>query len=148
MKHLNNEIINSAANTTENTHFSEDSAFHALTEDKQSQLIEKIKISVTEIVYDSQKPLSTNFSNYLSNKLRYNYTYMANLFSKAQGMTIEHYLIVSKIERVKELLIIGKHNLTEISYMLHYSSVAHLSNQFKKVTGFTPSFFKQKSEKR
>ena len=148
MKHINDKTIDSAANTPENTHFSDDSSFSELTEGKQSRLIEKIKVSIAEIVNGSEKPLNTNFSNYLSAKLRYNYTYMANLFSKAQGMTIERYIMLRKIERVKELLILGKLNLTEISYVLHYSSVAHLSNQFKKVTGFTPSFFKHKSEKR
>lgn len=110
---------------------------------KQDKLIDKIKINIYEIINGSQQPIRVNFSNYLSTKLRYNYTYMANLFSKAQGITIEHYIILSKIEKVKELLILGKLNLTEISYMLHYSSVAHLSFQFKKVTGLTPSSFKQ-----
>jgi len=115
--------------------------------DKKSQLIEKIKNSVIEMVQDGDKPLKTNFSNYLSARLMYDYTYMANLFSKVQGITIEHFIILHKIERVKELLTLGQLTLTEISYKLHYSSVGHLSNQFKKVTGFTPSYFKQLGNK-
>jgi len=116
-------------------------------EDKKSQLIEKIKNSVIEMVQGGDKPLKTNFSNYLSTRLMYDYTYMANLFSKVQGITIEHYIILLKIERVKELLALGQLTLTEISYKLNYSSVGHLSNQFKKVTGFTPSYFKQSGNK-
>jgi len=116
-------------------------------EDKKSLLIEKIKNSVIEMVQDRDKPLKTNFSNYLSARLMYDYTYMANLFSKVQGITIEHFIILHKIERVKELLTLGQLTLTEISYKLHYSSVGHLSNQFKKVTGFTPSYFKQLGNK-
>lgn len=112
-------------------------------EDKKIQLIEKIKNAIFEIVHFTDRPLQTNFSNYLSSRLMYDYTYMANLFSKIQGVTIEHYIIVNKIERAKELLMIGQLTLTEISHKLHYSSVAHLSNQFKKITGFTPSHFKQ-----
>ena len=118
-----------------------------LIQDKKSQLIEKIKRSITEMVHNGDKPLKTNFSNYLSGRLMYDYTYMANLFSKIQGVTIEHYIILLKIERVKELLAHSQLTIKEISYKLHYSSVAHLSNQFKKVTGFTPSHFKQSGEK-
>jgi len=118
-----------------------------LVEDKKSQLIEKIKTSILEMVNDAEKPLRTNFSNYLSATLMYDYTYMANLFSKVQGITIEHYIILHKIERVKKLLALGQLTLTEIAYKLHYSSVAHLSSQFKKVTGFTPSYFKQSGNK-
>lgn len=118
-----------------------------LLEDKKSQLIERIKNSILEMVREADKPLKTNFSNYLSGRLMYDYTYMANVFSKVQGMTIERYIILSKIERVKELLSLGQLTLTEISYKLHYSSVAHLSNQFKKITGFTPSNFKQSENK-
>jgi len=116
-------------------------------EDKKTQLIEKIKNSVIEMVQDRDKPLKTNFSNYLSARLMYDYTYMANLFSKVQGITIEHFIILHKIERVKELLSLGQLTLTEISHKLHYSSVGHLSNQFKKVTGFTPSYFKRSGNK-
>jgi len=117
-------------------------------EDKKNQLVEKIKKSILEMVHFADKPLKTNFSNYLSSVLMYDYTYMANLFSKVQGISIEHYIIVNKIERVKELLTQGQLTLTEISQKLHYSSVAHLSNQFKKITGQTPSHFKQLNDKK
>ena len=91
--------------------------------------------------YTDELP-KTNFSNYLSKKLDYDYTYLSNLFSHVKGTTIEHFIIVHKIERVKELLVYNELNLTEIAWKLHYSSVAHLSNQFKKVTGLTPTHFK------
>jgi AraC-like DNA-binding protein len=87
-------------------------------------------------------------SEYLSQKLHYDYTYLANLFSEVAGLTIEHYIIAHKIERVKELLMYDELNLTQISYKMNYSSVAHLSNQFKKVTGFTPTYYKQLKDKR
>jgi YesN/AraC family two-component response regulator len=119
----------------------------AVIEDKRNQLIEKIKSSVFEMVLNTDKPLRTNFSIYLSTRLMYDYTYLANLFSSVQGITIEHFIIHHKIEKVKELLTLGQFTLTEISYKLHYSSVAHLSNQFKKVTGFTPSYFKRLGNK-
>ena len=96
----------------------------------------------------SEEPLIVNFSVYLSEQLQHDYTYMANLFSEVTGTTIEKFIIAHKIERVKELLVYNEHNLTEIAYMMHYSSVAHLSAQFKKVTGLTPSLFKQLSVKR
>jgi AraC-like DNA-binding protein len=89
-----------------------------------------------------------NFSAYLSEKLGYNYTYLSNLFSETQGSTIELFIILHKIERVKELIIYNELNLTEIAWKLHYSSVAHLSNQFKKITGLTPSFFKSMANKK
>jgi AraC-like DNA-binding protein len=90
----------------------------------------------------------TNFSDYLSEKLNHNYTYLSNLFSEVKGITIEHYSIIHKIEKVKELIIYDELNLTEIAYKMNYSSVAHLSNQFKKITGLTPSFFKKLKDKR
>lgn len=99
------------------------------------------------MVRDTDKPLKINFSNYLSGRLMYDYTYMANLFSRIQGITIEHYIIQHKIERVKELLANSQLTVKEISSKLHYSSVAHLSNQFKKVTGFTLKHFKQLGNK-
>jgi AraC-like DNA-binding protein len=89
-----------------------------------------------------------NFSDFLSKKLEYDYTYLANLFSEVTGITIEHYVIAHKIEKVKELLLYDELNLTEISYALNYSSVAHLSSQFKKVTGLTPSFYKMLKRKK
>ena len=114
-----------------------------LLEDKKSVLIEKIKNIIVELVHYSDKQLETNFSDYLSEKLNYNYTYLANLFSENQGTTIERFYLTHKIERVKELLVYDEISLTEIAYKLHYSSVAHLSNQFKRMTGITPSHYKQ-----
>ena len=114
-----------------------------LLDDKKSILIEKIKKVIVELIHYSDEPLKVNFSDYLSEKLNHNYTYLANLFSEVEGITIEHYIIIHKIEKVKELLVYDELSLTEISYQLHYSSVAHLSNQFKKITGLTPSFFKK-----
>ena len=117
-------------------------------EDKKSILIEKIKNIIIEMIHYSDEQPLTNFSTYLSEKLGYDYKYMSNLFSEVKGTTIEHYIISHKIERAKELLIYNELNLTEIAWKLHYSSVAHLSNQFKKVTGLTPSFFKKMKHKR
>ena len=113
-----------------------------LIDDKKSVLIEKIKNVIVELVHYSEEPLTINFSEYLSQKLQHDYTYLANLFSEVQGTTIEHFMIAHKIERVKELLVYDELNLTEIAYQMHYSSVAHLSAQFKKVTGLTPTHFK------
>ena len=119
-----------------------------LMDDKKSVLIQQIKDVIVEVVHYSEEPLTMNFSNFLSQKLNHDYTYLANLFSEVQGTTIEKFLIAHKIERVKELLVYNELNLTEIAYLMHYSSVAHLSTQFKKVTGLTPSHFKQLKEKR
>lgn len=112
-------------------------------DDKKSILIEKIKKVIIELIHYDDEPLKINFSAYLSKKLNHEYTYMANLFSEVEGINIEHYLISHKIERVKELLVYDKLSLTEISYKLNYSSVAHLCNQFKKITGNTPANFKK-----
>ena len=119
-----------------------------LMDDKKSVLIQKIKNVIIELVHYSEEPLSINLSGYLSQKLDHDYTYLANLFSEVQGTTIEKFLIAHKIERVKELLVYNEFTLTEIAYQMHYSSVAHLSAQFKKVTGLTPSHFKQLRNKR
>ncbi len=119
-----------------------------LMEDKKSMLIEKIKNIIVEMIHYSDEPPVLNFSNYLSEKLNYDYNYLSNLFSEVKGTTIEHYIISHKIERAKELLIYNELTLTEIADKLHYSNVAHLSNQFKKVTGLTPSFFKKMKDKR
>ncbi|HLY70551.1 MAG TPA: helix-turn-helix domain-containing protein [Puia sp.] len=119
-----------------------------LMDDKKSILIEKIKNVIVELVHYSEKPLKINLSDYLSQKLGHNYTYLANLFSESQGITIEHFHILHKIERVKELLIYDELSITEIAWKTDYSSVAHLSNQFKKITGLTPSFFKKIKRKR
>jgi len=119
-----------------------------LMDDKKSVLIEKIKNVIIELVHYSEEPLTINFSEFLSQQLKHDYTYLANLFTEVQGTTIEKFFIAHKIERVKELLVYNELNLTEIAYLMHYSSVAHLSTQFKKVTGLTPSHFKQLREKR
>jgi AraC-like DNA-binding protein len=119
-----------------------------LMDDKKSVLIQKIKNVIIELVHYSEEPLSINLSDYLAEKLGHNYTYLANLFSEVQGITIEKYYIAHKIERVKELLVYNEQNLTEIAWMMHYSSVGHLSSQFKRVTGLTPSYFKKMKEKR
>jgi len=119
-----------------------------LMDDKKSMLVEKIKNVIVEMVHYSNEELKTNFSDYLSEKLHYNYAYLADLFQEVQGTTIEHYIILHKIERVKELLVYDELTLSEIAYLMHYSSVAHLSNQFKKITGLTPSHFKKLRDKR
>jgi AraC-like DNA-binding protein len=119
-----------------------------LMDDKKSVLIQKIKTVIIELVHYSEEPLTVKFSEFLSQKLNHDYTYLANLFSEVQGTTIEKFFIALKIERVKELLVYDELNLTEISYLMHYSSVSHLSAQFKKVTGLTPSHFKQLRQKR
>jgi AraC-like DNA-binding protein len=119
-----------------------------LMDDKRAVLIQKIKNVIVELIHYSEEPLAINFSEYLSQKLNHNYTYLANLFSEVQGTTIEKFIIAHKIERVKELLVYNELNLTEIAYLMHYSSVAHLSAQFKKVTGLTPTHFKQLKNKR
>ncbi len=112
-------------------------------DNKKTLLIDKIKNLIIELVHYETEPLKMNFSAYLSKKLNYEYTYLANLFSEVEGINVEHYLITHKIERVKELLVYDGLTLTEISYKLNYSSVAHLCNQFKKITGTTPSNFKR-----
>lgn len=119
-----------------------------LMEDKKSILIEKIKTLIIEMVHYSDELPKTNISDYLSEKLNHDSTYMSNLFSEVQGITIQQFIISHKIERVKELIIYGELNLTEIAWKMNYSSVAHLSNQFKKITGLTPTHFKQLKVKR
>ncbi|MDD4777586.1 MAG: AraC family transcriptional regulator [Fermentimonas sp.] len=119
-----------------------------LMDDKRSVLIEKIKNVIIEMVHYSDELPKVNYSDYISDKLNYDYTYLSNLFSEVKGTTIQQYIILHKIERVKELILYEELNLTEISYLLQYSSVAHLSNQFKKVTGLTPTQFKSLKNKR
>ena len=119
-----------------------------LLEDKKSILIEKIKNVIIELIHYSDELPRVNYSDYISEKLGYDYTYLANTFSEVKGITIQQFIIIHKIERVKELLIYDELNLTEISYKMHYSSVAHLSNQFKKITGLTPTYYKQLKDKR
>lgn len=113
-----------------------------LMDDKKAMLIEKIKNVIIELIHYSKNPIQINFSVYLSEKLNYDYTYLSGLFSEIAGITIEHFIIAHKIERVKELLLYDELNLSEIAFKLNYSSVAHLSTQFKKVTGLTPTFYK------
>lgn len=114
-----------------------------LLDDKKSVLIEKVKNVIIEMIHYSEEIPKVNYSEYISKKLGYDYTYLSNIFSEVKGITIQQFIIIHKIEKVKELILYDELNLTEISYKLHYSSVAHLSNQFKKVTGLSPSFFKQ-----
>ncbi len=117
-------------------------------EDKKSILIEKIKNLIVELIHYNDELPKINYSAYLAEKLNYDYNYLSNLFSEVKGITIEHFIIAHKIERAKELLIYNQLTLTEIADLLHYSSVSHLSNQFKKVTGLTPTFFKKMKHKR
>jgi len=119
-----------------------------LMDDKKAVLIEKIKNVITEMIHYSDEVPKINYSDFISEKLDYDYTYLSNLFSEIKGITIQQFIIVNKIERAKELLLYDELNLTEISYKLNYSSVAHLSNQFKKVTGLSPTHFKQLKDKR
>lgn len=119
-----------------------------LMDDKKAILIEKIKNIIIQMIHHSDEVIKVNFSDYLSDKLEHNYTYLANLFSEVQGTTIEQFIISHKIERIKELMIYGELNITEIAWKMNYSSVAHLSSQFKKVTGLSPSHFKQLKDKR
>lgn len=117
-------------------------------EDQKAILIQKIKNIIIEMVHYQEEIPRVNNSEYISEALHYDYTYLSNMFSEVNGCTIEHFIILHKIERAKELILYDQLNLTEISYKLNYSSVAHLSNQFKKITGLTPSFFKKIQSKR
>ncbi|MEO8085745.1 MAG: helix-turn-helix domain-containing protein [Bacteroidota bacterium] len=119
-----------------------------LMDDQKAVLIEKIKTIIIERIHYSDELLNINFSDFLSQKLGYNYNHISNLFSETKGITIEHFIIAHKIERVKELLVYDELTLSEIADMMHYSSVSHLSRQFKKVTGLTPTFFKTMKYKR
>jgi AraC-like DNA-binding protein len=119
-----------------------------LLDDKTKVLIEKIKGVIIEMINLSDKLPELTYSDYISKKLQQDYTYLANLFSEVFGITIQQFVIINKIEKVKELLLYDKLNLTEIAFKLHYSSVSQLSYQFKKITGLTPSFFKQLKQKR
>jgi len=119
-----------------------------LMDDKRAVLIEKIKNAIVEMVHHTDELIKVNFSEFLSEKLNHDYTYLANLFSEVQGTTIEQFIISHKVERIKELIIYDELNITEIAWKMNYSSVAHLSNQFKKMTGLSPSHFKQLKVKR
>jgi AraC-like DNA-binding protein len=119
-----------------------------LIDDKKSKTIEKIKGLVIDLVQNKNNGIDINLSGYLAHELMQDYSSLSNLFSEVEGITIEKYFILHKIEKVKELLMYNEMSLSEIAYHLHYSSVAHLSNQFKKVTGFSPSYFKQLKDKK
>ena len=119
-----------------------------LLDDKRKILIDRIKNVIIEMVHYTDEVPKVNFSDYITEKLGYDYTYLSNLFSEVKGITIQHFIIKHKIERAKELILYDELNLTEISYKLNYSSVAQLSNQFKKVTGQSPSFYKKIGQKR
>ena len=119
-----------------------------LMDDKKSILVEKIKTAIIELVHYTEEQIKVNLSDYLSEKLNHDYTYLANLFSEVKGITIEKFYLTHKIEKVKELIVYDELNFSEIAYKMHYSSVAHLSNQFKKITGLTPSHFKNLKNKR
>lgn len=114
-----------------------------LIEDKKNILVEKIKSVIVEMIHYSDEAPKVNDSDYISEKLGYDYTYLSNTFSEVKGTTIQQYIIMHKIEKVKEMLLYDELTLTEIAHKLHYSSVAHLSNQFKKITGLTPTYFKE-----
>lgn len=142
MEELSKEVLNQLNVSLNNSGLE-------LIEDNKTILVEKIKTIIIELIHFSEEQIKVNLSDYLSEKLNHNYTYLSNLFSEVKGTTIEKYYLSHKIERVKELLVYEELNLTEIAYKLHYSSVAHLSNQFKKMTGLTPSHFKNlKNRKR
>ena len=119
-----------------------------LLDDQKSILIERIQNVVVEMIHFSEELPKMNYSTYISEKFDYNYTYLSNLFAEVKGITLQNFIILHKIERVKELILYNELNLTEISQLLQYSSLAHLSNQFKKITGLTPSYFKQMKKKR
>lgn len=119
-----------------------------LLDDKKNILVERIKNIIIEMIHFSDELPKVNDSNYISEKMDYDYTYLSNTFSEVRGITIQQYVIMHKIERVKELLLYDELTLTEIAWKLNYSSVAHLSNQFKKVTGLTPTYFKELKNKR
>lgn len=119
-----------------------------LLDDKKRILVEKIKGVIIEMIHYTEELPKTNYSEYISEKLNYDYTYLSNIFTEVKGITIRQFIILHKIERVKELLLYEELNLAEISYKLHYSSNAHLSNQFKKVTGLSPSYYKKIRDQR
>jgi AraC-like DNA-binding protein len=119
-----------------------------LMDDKKSILVEKIKAIIIELVHYSENQIKINLSDFICEKLNHNYSYLSNLFSEVKGTTIEKYYLAHKIEKVKELLVYDELSLTQIAFKMHYSSVAHLSNQFKKMTGLTPTHFKNLKHKR
>ncbi len=119
-----------------------------LLDDKRSIIIEKIKQVIIDLIHYDDEMHDVKYSTYISEKLNYDYNYLSNIFSEVKGITIQNFIILNRIEKVKELLLYNELNLTEIAFKLHYSSVAHLSNQFKKVTGLSPSYYKKLKQKR
>lgn len=119
-----------------------------LLDDKKSILVDKVKNVITEMIHYCDEVPKVNYSDYISEQLEYDYTYLANIFSEVKGITIQQFIILNKIEKVKELILYNELSLSEISYKLHYSSAAHMSNQFKKITGLTPSFYRNLKKKR
>jgi AraC-like DNA-binding protein len=119
-----------------------------LMEDKKAILIEKIKNLIVEMIHNSDQVPKVNYSDFISKKLGYDYTYISNIFSEVKGITIQQFIIAHKVERIKELIIYDELNISEIAWKMHYSSVSHLSNQFKKMTGLSPSHFKELKDKR
>lgn len=119
-----------------------------LIDDKKSRMIDKIKTLIIELVHQQKAQLNINLSDYLSKNLAQDYSSLSNLFSEVEDTTIEKYFINQKIEKVKELLLYDEFTLSAIAFQLNYSSVAYLSNQFKKVTGFSPSHYKQLKDKK
>lgn len=119
-----------------------------LLDDKKSILVDRIKNVIIEMIHYMDELPKTNYSDYIREKLAYDYTYLANTFSEVKGITIQQFIIIHKIEKVKELILYDELSLSEISHKLHYSSAAHMSNQFKKITGLTPSFYKTLKKKR
>ena len=119
-----------------------------LIDDRKSRMIEKIKNEIVQLVHYSGEQPKTNFSEHISSQLHHDYNYLSNLFTEVEGTTIEQYFISQKIEKAKELLVYDELSLSEIAFQMNYSSVSHLSKQFKKVTGFTPTFYKQLKERK
>jgi len=119
-----------------------------LLDDKEAILVERIKNVVVQMVHYADELPKENYSYHISHELNYDYTYLSNLFSRVSGITIQQYFIQHRVERVKEMILYDELNMTEIAYQLQYSSVAHLSNQFKKITGLTPSEFKHLIDKK
>ena len=117
-----------------------------LMDDKKTILVEQIKVLITDLFHSSNASVHQKFSDYLTKSLFYDYTYLANIFSEMEGSTIERFYIASRVERVKELIVYERSNITEVAYQLNYSSVSHLCQQFKKVTGYTPSEFRKMCE--
>jgi AraC-like DNA-binding protein len=145
-------VVDIQENITQNQHNLLKDALLAtgleLLDDNRSILVEKVKNIITEMIhYDDDAP-KVNYSEFISEKLGYDYTYLSNIFSEVKGVTIQQYIILHKIEKVKELILYDELNLTEISYKLNYSSVSHLSNQFKKITGLSPSYYRQIKQQR